>query len=212
MTTASNGPDRDTGGCEKRHCHRAKRGEGGGVCHRPAGWGTDHVGFGSCKLHGGATASHTAAARVEQARQAVATYGLARTVDPAQALLEEVHRTAGHVAWLQAKVAELEEADLVWGVTDEVEKTATEFPGTDTTRKAAVNVWLELYRAERKHLTEVCAKAIACGIAERQIKLAEQQGAMLASVIGRILDDLELTPAQRTKVPEVVPRHLRAVS
>jgi hypothetical protein len=24
-------------------------------CRRPAGWGTDHVGFGRCKLHGGAT-------------------------------------------------------------------------------------------------------------------------------------------------------------
>lgn len=24
-------------------------------CHRPAGWGTDHVGFGRCKLHAGST-------------------------------------------------------------------------------------------------------------------------------------------------------------
>lgn len=27
----------------------------GGTCKRPAGWGTDHVGEGKCKLHGGAT-------------------------------------------------------------------------------------------------------------------------------------------------------------
>lgn len=27
----------------------------GKPCKRPAGWGTDHVGFGRCKLHGGAT-------------------------------------------------------------------------------------------------------------------------------------------------------------
>jgi len=25
----------------------------GDPCHRPAGWGTDHVGYGRCKLHGG---------------------------------------------------------------------------------------------------------------------------------------------------------------
>src|SRR4051794_5751686 len=27
----------------------------GETCRRPAGWGTKHVGFGRCKLHGGAT-------------------------------------------------------------------------------------------------------------------------------------------------------------
>jgi hypothetical protein len=27
----------------------------GQTCARPAGWGTEHVGFGRCKLHGGAT-------------------------------------------------------------------------------------------------------------------------------------------------------------
>ena len=27
----------------------------GGICGRPAGWGTDHPGEGKCKLHGGAT-------------------------------------------------------------------------------------------------------------------------------------------------------------
>ncbi len=36
-------------------------------CRKPAGWGTDHVGFGSCKLHGGATPSHTKHAERERA-------------------------------------------------------------------------------------------------------------------------------------------------
>ncbi len=31
------------------------RNRSGGNCAQPAGWGTDHVGFGKCKLHGGAT-------------------------------------------------------------------------------------------------------------------------------------------------------------
>ncbi len=33
-------------------CGAQKR-QGEGVCTRPAGWGTDHAGYGSCKLHGG---------------------------------------------------------------------------------------------------------------------------------------------------------------
>ncbi|MFG1963103.1 hypothetical protein [Nonomuraea sp. NPDC049028] len=131
---------------------------------------------------------------------------------PAEALLEEVHRTAGHVAWLQQKVREIEEDDLVWGVVEEVDKGAGEFTGIDTTKAAKPNVWLTLYQAERKHQTDVCKAAIAAGIAERQVRLAEQQGALLGGVIQRILDDLVLTPEQQALVPTVVPRHLRAVS
>lgn len=31
----------------------AKKRQGEGTCALPAGWGTDHVGYGRCKLHGG---------------------------------------------------------------------------------------------------------------------------------------------------------------
>ena len=33
----------------------SKKKQGTGTCTKPAGWGTDHVGFGNCKLHGGAS-------------------------------------------------------------------------------------------------------------------------------------------------------------
>jgi hypothetical protein len=146
------------------------------------------------------------------ARRAVATYGLPREVDPGTALLEEVHRTAGHVAWLHEKVQEVDEADLVWGVVEEVDKGSGEFTGTDTTSAAKPNVWLTLYQAERKHLTDVCKAALAAGIAERQVRLAEQQGALIVGLLQRIFDDLDLTAEQRALIPTVVPRHLRSVS
>lgn len=38
---------------DSRYCG-GKRRQGPGLCTRPAGWGTDHVGQGKCKLHGGA--------------------------------------------------------------------------------------------------------------------------------------------------------------
>jgi hypothetical protein len=211
MTTASNGNDRDTC-CDGPYCHGKKRGEDGGWCHRPEGWGTDHAGTGRCKLHGGATSSHKTAAKAEAARKAVDTYGLPREIDPAAALLEEVHRTAGHVAWLHEKVREIHADDLVWGVVEEVDKGASEFVGVDVTKAARPSVWLDLYRAERKHLVDVTKAALAAGIAERQVRLAEQQGALIGGVIQRILDDLALTAEQRARVPEVVPRHLRSVS
>lgn len=193
-------------------CGSRKRDGSGDRCTQTAGWGTDHVGTGKCRLHGGATKSHVAAAKTELARQAVSTYGLPREVDPAVALLEEVHRTAGHVAWLHEKVQAIGEEDLVWGVVEEVDKGSGEFTGTDTTSAAKPNIWLELYHRERKHLTDVCKAALAAGIAERQVRLAEQQGALIVGLLQRIFDDLDLSPEQRALIPTVVPRHLRAVS
>ncbi|MER5420347.1 hypothetical protein [Streptosporangium roseum] len=113
------------------------------------------------------------------------------------------------MAWLAEVVGAMERDDLVWGVVEEVEKTATEFTGTDVTRKSAPHVWLSLYQAERKHLTDVCKAAIAAGIAERQVRLAEQQGAIVVDVIRRILDRLDLTQAQSALIPSVVPEELR---
>jgi hypothetical protein len=104
--------------------------------------------------------------------------------------------------------------DLVWGVSEEAEKGATEFAGTDTTRKAAPNVWLQLYREERKHLVDVCAIAIKIGIEERRVRLAERQGALMADVIRRLLEDPELGLDRRQQEVgrSIASRHLRVLS
>lgn len=169
-----------------------------------------------CRKHGGAAPQNKAAAgrrlAEEKALAALETYGRPIDTTPTEALLEEVRWTAGHVQWLRDRVRELEQAAVTWGMTEQVEKSAGEFPGVDTTHAAAPNVWVDLYTRERKHLVDVCKAAISAGIEERRVKLAEQQGNLLASVIQRILGDLDLSPAQRALVPEVVPRHLRAVA
>jgi hypothetical protein len=163
---------------------------------------TDH-----CRMHLGKKAADVISEA--QARKAVVTYGLPRDISPTDALLEEVRYTAGHVAWLREKVAELEERDLVWGVTEKSKKKATEFPGTDVTKAAKPNVWLQLYQSERKHLVDVTKAAISAGIEERRVKLAEAQGALLNGVIKRILARLDLTAAQSALLPVVVPEELR---
>ncbi|MET1085727.1 MAG: hypothetical protein ABWY04_01180 [Arthrobacter sp.] len=54
--------------------------------------------------------------------------------------------------------------------------------------------------------------ALKAGIEERNVKLAESQGLLVADVIRRILGALELTPEQQQLVPEVVPRELRTLA
>lgn len=169
-----------------------------------------------CRFHGAAAPQVKAAAerrlQTAQAQQAVVTFGLPREIDPRDALLEEVYRSAGAVDWLHQQVQALQSDQVVWGKFEEVEKQAGEFPGLDVTHRATVNVWVELWRAERAHLVKVAKEAINCGIEERKVRLAEQQGALLAGVIKNILGDLDLTPQQAAKVSEVVPRHLRSVA
>lgn len=193
--------------CDKHQRHECvkPRSRNRGQCHGPAVADSD-----SCRMHLGEQAAPVIA--LAAARQAVVTYGLPLDVSPGDALLDEVRYTAGHVAWLRERVRELEERDLVWGMTEQAEKTATEFKGTDTTYGATPNVWLELYMDERRHLVAVARAAIAAGIEERKVRLAEQQGALVASVIRGILSDLKLTPGQRELVGEIVPRRLRALA
>ena len=174
-----------------------------------------------CRFHGGNAPQNLAKAQeriVEQkAAEIVATYGRKINTTATEARLEEVQWTAGHVAWLRERVQEIESGEasgadgehpLVWGKTKE--KQGGEDWGQ--TSEAVPNVWLRLYQAERDHLVKVCSAAIKAGVEERKIQLAEQQGALVAQAIRAILGDLQLTPEQQARVPEVVPRHLRALA
>ncbi len=169
-----------------------------------------------CRLHGGASPQVARAIERKKTEQALLeaakTYGLPVDVSPTEALLDEVKWTAGHVGWLRARVQELETSAVAWGTRSIVDRQGGEFPGVDTTDAAAPHVLIDLYQRERKHLVDVCAKALQAGIEERRVRLAESQGALIADVIRRILGDLDLTPEQSARVGEVVPRHLRAVS
>lgn len=181
----------------------------GGICTQAAGWGTPHPGRGKCKLHGGSTRNHVASAERAIAAQAVVTYGLSREIDPRDALLEEVHRTAGAVAYLAEQVRGLEPTDLVWGMTEESDQQATEFPGTNVKREAKPNIWLVLYQAERKHLVDVCKTAIAAGIEERRVRLAESMGGQIAAMIRRVFELVDISAEQWLRVPEAITQAVR---
>ena len=185
-----------------------------------------------CRVHGGrAPQVKAAAARrlaAQAAEQAVRTLGLAVDISPTEALLEEVRWTAGHVAWLRSRVQELAEGPthrrvtfdgededlletpgqrgaLTWGTT----KVKTGGDDAGTTQEAKPSIWYELYARERTHLIKVCDAAIRAGVEERRVRLAEQQGDLLALAIRRILDAFGL--ADDPRVPEVVPGVLREI-
>lgn len=165
-----------------------------------------------CPMHGGKAPqvrNAIAKRRAERAAVlAVETFGLPVEVDPHTALLEELHRTAGAVAWLGAVVADLDRADVVWGRTRE--KAGGEDHGI--THEARPNAWVALWQSERKHLVDVSRECIRAGIEERRVQLAEAAGQELASVLRRVLDRLELSDAQKSLALTVVPEEFRAVA
>src|SRR5215211_1950433 len=158
----------------------------GAICGKPAGWGTPYQ-HGRCKLHGGASPTHLEAAQRREAERAVELYGLPRDVEPPQALLEEVYRAAGHVEWLGGVVRGLEQNHLVHSVV----RTVQHPDGSRTVEaRAAVNVWVRLYQEERARLVRVAKAAIDAGVAERQVRITEEQAQQLARVVSAIVTDL----------------------
>lgn len=154
------------------------------TCRRGAGWGTDHPGWGRCKLHGGSAPSGRAAAKRAAAEHAVVTYGLAVEIDPHEALEQELWRTQGHVQYLGWLVSDLEQRDLKqYQHTDD---------GGMIERPA---IWVELYQRERKHLTEVAKTCINVGIEERRVRVIESLGSEIAEFGRRLAARLGHDPA-----------------
>lgn len=180
-----------------------------------------------CGTHGGRApqVKAKAEARVNEAkaRAAVERLNLRREIHPNDALLEEVYRAAGAVAWLDQMVQSLESDDMVWGRTEEVEKGSGEYPGTDTTSAAELNVWVRFWQGERDRLVRVSKAALDANIDERRVRLAEQQGALVADVVKRIFGGVlavlveagleeRFVQVFHGALREVAPRELRALA
>jgi hypothetical protein len=166
------------------------------ACTLPAGYLTDHPGFGNCCWHGGATDTGKAAAAQDRAAGLIKFYGKPIDTDPISVLLDEVRRTAGHVAFLGEKLAN-------WPREQEDENGAI---------TPALTGWLKLYQTERDHLVKVSKAALDAGVNERLVQIAEHQGMRLADTIETILNQLQLSPEQRAMVPDIVPHALRQLS
>lgn len=168
-----------------------------GLCHRPAGWGTQHVGIGVCKLHGGNAPNVIKAAQKVMLEQGAATYGLPSNISPIEALTEELHRTHGHVLDRLFHLQMLTPDEVLSG------------PGADLRRN---------YLEERKHLVEV-AQVLTRGGAEQQIgryigmqaDLLDRGIAWLMAALGRddpraqVLLDHLLESLHRGEVPAALP-------
>jgi hypothetical protein len=212
----------DLGGCEKRHCHSRRRDQKAvnpdgsvKVCHRPAGWGTDHVGIGTCKNHLGASRNHQTAADRKAVARVISTYGDPIDIDPGTALLEEVRRTAGHVAWLGRVIGDMDPVSLTWGRAETLERVEGDEAGpvlAEIRSKASVPTILAMYQTERAHLVRVSKAALDAGVSQRLLDVFTEVGTTYVAMFERVMEALDLTAAQAAMVPELMTRELRMIA
>lgn len=208
--TARRGDPADAPTRDGALCGSAKK--TGGTCQNAAGKGTDHVGHGHCRFHGGNTPGGIRMAQREQAYAEARTMALDVTgddVDPEDLILGRVREQAGIVAWLRGQVQALTPDALVRSAryARRTATTAGQYPGETTTTEtgAAEHVLSQMYARERRILDDLLAKVIGLGIARRHVEVAEAQGELAGRFVTAVLRDLQVDPGS-PRAREVIAR------
>jgi hypothetical protein len=179
----------------ERHAFCGAKKKNGELCRNYAGLGTDHVGVGQCKFHLGNAPNNRKAAIKETARRRAAAlehealqFGQQITIAPLDALLWSLYLSASHMEYLRQQVAAAEDGQAF-----------------------DAQVLLRQWTDERERLAKTAKMALDADVSERQVSLVERLGELLARVLQGILTDLQLTPKQQERAPEVVRRHMVAM-
>ena len=143
-----------------------------------------------CESHGGGAPQVKAAAAralaAAKASAATARLGLRVEGDPIAHMLDVIAYQAGMVAYWRSVVEALDDDSLTWGATK-----VNDGP-TGTTEEAKPHIAYSLLDEAQSKLVRYCAEALKAGVAERQVRLAEQQGSLMSAlqraVLSRMLD------------------------
>jgi hypothetical protein len=153
-------------------------------CRAFAGQGTDHKGIGKCKHHGGSTRQHKISAQTTLAKREMVTLGQPLDVQPHQALIGMLRATAGHVAWLNIEIAELEGLD-----------------GGDH----QADMLVRLYGEERDRLTRIARACLDAGVDKREVEINQQTSAKLIRAVESAIRAVDgLTTEQRRQFGQVL--------
>lgn len=161
----------------------------GGRCQHPAGYGTEHIGYGTCKWHGGNSPSHKVKAQRQMVADSARTLGLPIDVDPVQAIVAELARGYGAIQWLQDQVGQIDPATL---------------------HEPWPRAMLRQLNEERDRNTRVATEAIRLGLEARSVTVAERQGSLMADMVRVALGapELGLSAAQQKLALSLIARQM----
>lgn len=145
-------------------------GRKGSPCRRPAGWGTDHPGYGTCKLHLGSSARHGKAAAREEALQfARGQLGQELDADPLEGVLMAVRLSNGLVDYWRHLLAA---PDPDQGLHENYAKALDQY-------------------------ARICKLANDAGVSDRQIRILERMAEQLSLAFEEALAPVALDAAVR---------------
>jgi hypothetical protein len=195
MTAATTANDRDLRLCGART-------RSGGRCGRPAGWGTDHVSVGPCKLHGGSTPTVSRGAH-RQLVEAEARSDLERLGEP-----EPLGHPVDELLALGAEVRSFLEIlrERVGGLQH-----------LDTTDRAGIereSALVALYERGLDRAHRLLAELAKLGLAERLVRIGEREAQAFVELLDGVLADptLGLTADQVVAFRRVVAVRARALA
>jgi hypothetical protein len=172
----------------------------GKPCGSAAGQGTNHVGAGLCKWHGGNSPGgikHAARLKLEAELAALPTMGEPVAVDPISALLGEVRRCAGSVAYLGLMIRGLDPEDLT----------------ESTPAGAQTSALVKLWQQEREMLRKICADCVKAGVSVKRVEIEREKAQLIVDAIRGLMFDpaFQLTEHQRAVWPSLARKHLEAI-
>jgi len=176
-------------------CGSRKR-QGDGTCTQVAGWGTDHVGEGPCKLHGGSTRNVSKGANEAILEREVADLVGEPVENPLAAMAEISGRARAWMLRLERKVEALGDKIRYEGGT-----------GTEQLRSE-----IALYERAMDRCATILANHARLNIDERLAKITQRQADAIERAVEAVILHLDVTPEQAESARAVAARHLAVVS
>lgn len=166
-----------------------------GTCTLPAGWGTDHKGWGRCRKHLGTTPTVAQAAQRERVEHEVRAMLVQRGVTAVDDPLTELQLLAGEMrAWKEA----------VGEKVNALVSLRYEGGGTGEQLRAEVGV----YERAADRYERILVDMARLGLDERLVRVQEGQAALMTSIFLGALGDLglaeEIQQAGRRAIAERV--------
>lgn len=171
-----------------------KKRQGTGTCEQPAGWGTDHAGFGRCKLHGGSTPTGRAEAATAEGRWLLGQ--LVPDRGPVTDPLAELRQLGGLVMqWTKACESALETLNTY---------RYESIGGGEQLRSEVA-----MFERSMDRAATFLATLAKLGLDERQVAVSEQKAQMLLRALEAGLAEHGITGPQAASIKQATGRHLR---
>lgn len=179
---------------------KTRQEESSGECQLAAGWGTEHPGYGVCRLHGGNTKNQKASAAKLKADHEARTLLADLDVQPIDDPLTALSLLAGQIVAWQTAVATL---------VNRLSEDSIRYEGT--TGAEQLRAEIGMYERALALAAKVLADIARLDIDARLARIEEEKARVLMEAVQAGLAAIKVTPEQAATVKKVMARHLRAV-